>query len=104
MDLRFRWRLPIQFLNRKTHLRRIYIRLFVSFQARTLWLNLAVKTREDLRTVGIEPVYTSVLLDFERGVDFGQKGYLAQKRETLSPIDQLRWDFAFAFNKAVHFN
>lgn len=83
--------------------RKVDLRQFTPAQLRewTLWLNLAAKTREDLQAIGIKPIYTSVLLDFERGVDFGQRGYLAQKRESLSAIDQLRWDFASAYEKAA---
>lgn len=66
----------------------------------TRWLNLAVQTRADLRSAGIQPEYNRTLLTMLGALNFGQAELLAAKDEATG-IEKLRREFAAAYVRAI---
>jgi hypothetical protein len=66
----------------------------------TVWLNKALKTRKDLREIGIEPEYNKMLMDLVAGVDFGQDEIIANTRPNARQM--LLRDFAVAYKRVVN--
>lgn len=65
----------------------------------THWLQMASRTRQDLRNVGIEPKYNSMFASLVAGVDFGQKELL--KQEPRNAQEKVMHDFAEAYQRSV---
>lgn len=68
----------------------------------TEWLEQAIKTRADLKSVGIEPLYNQTLRRLVGSVDFGQKAILARPMASATTERaKLELRFARAYTTAL---
>lgn len=65
------------------------------------YLELALKTRKDLRAMGVKPQINGMMAGIFQGLNFGQAKWISMDPAKLSPEDNLRREFALVYRDLV---